>query len=91
MLTNINFLNCLRYCDTNLRNCVFEWVKIADDVVNLLNLLFREIFLIGRYVASQDTSLYDFQHASTVKGAGTLRELLDEVSLHGLPASQGPL
>ena len=43
---NVNFLNSFINCDIDLCNSVLEWVEIADYVVDLVDVLFREILLV---------------------------------------------
>ena len=55
--SNINFFHGLRDCDIDLRNCVFERVEVADNVVDLVDVLLGEVFLIGCEVARKDTGV----------------------------------
>jgi hypothetical protein len=49
--SNIYFLNSFRNCDVDLCDCVFERVEIADNVVDFVDILLGEVFLIGCEVA----------------------------------------
>lgn len=51
MPTNINLFDCFWHGDTNLRNCVLEWIQVANDIVDLLDLLLCEILVVGRDVS----------------------------------------
>lgn len=55
--SNINLLHSFRYCDVDLGDCVFEGIEVADDVVNFVDVLLGEIFLIGCEVACKDTGV----------------------------------
>lgn len=54
---DVNFLHSLGNRDINLSNGVLERVQVADDVVNFVDVLFGEVFLVGGKVASKDAGM----------------------------------
>jgi hypothetical protein len=54
---DVNLLHSLGNRDINLSNGVLERVQVADDVVNFVDVLFGEVFLIGGKVASKDAGM----------------------------------
>src|ERR1700684_1533905 len=55
--SNIDFLHSFRNCDIDLSNCVLEWVQVANNVVDLVDILFGEVLLIGGKVACENTGV----------------------------------
>lgn len=52
--TNINLFNGLRNSDTLLSNSLLKGIQVADDNVNLLDLLLGKILLIAFDIASEN-------------------------------------
>ena len=55
--TNIDFLNSLGDADVDLGDGVLEGVQVADDVVNLVDVLIGEVLLVRGEITGQDTSV----------------------------------
>lgn len=55
--TDVDLLDGLRNSDVGLRDRLLEGVQVADDVVDLVNVLLCEILLVGSKVAGQDTGV----------------------------------
>lgn len=55
--SNIDFLYSLWDRDIDLRDCIFKRVKVADNIVDLVDILFCEVFLVGCKVAGEDTGM----------------------------------
>jgi len=45
--SNINLLYSLRNGNIYFGDCVFEWIEVADDVVDLIDVLLGKILFIG--------------------------------------------
>lgn len=56
--SNVNLLYGFRDRRIDLRNGIFEGIEVANDVVDLVNILFGEIFLVRGKVAGKNTYLY---------------------------------
>lgn len=54
---NINLLDGLGDADVDLGNSILEGVQVADDVVNLIDVLVCKVLLVGFEVASENTSV----------------------------------
>ena len=54
---NIDLLYSFRDCDVDLRDCILEGVEVADHVVDFVDILLGEVFLIGCEVACEDTGM----------------------------------
>jgi hypothetical protein len=67
--TDVNLFNSLWDRDINLGNGVFKGIEIADNVVNFVNILFGEVFLIGGQITSENSGvdLSDIQDHSIRK------------------------
>ena len=55
--TNINLLHSFGNRNIDLGDGIFERVEVADNVVNFIDVLFGEIFLIGGKVASENPGM----------------------------------
>jgi len=55
--TNVDFLNSLGDADVDLGDSVLEGVQVADDVVNLVDVLIGEVLLVRGEISGQDTSV----------------------------------
>jgi hypothetical protein len=84
---DINFFNCFCNCNVDLGYGVLKRVKIADDIVYLVDVLFCKIFLVRLEVTSKYTLKQDWRVSSiypviyikiTVAGAYQ-HEPMDEV------------
>jgi hypothetical protein len=53
----IDFLYSLRNGDVNLCDSVFKGIEIADNEVDLIDILFCKVLFVGGKVASEDTSV----------------------------------
>lgn len=55
--TNIDFLNSFGDADVDLGDSVLEGVEVADDVVNLVDVLIGKVLLVRGEISGQDTSV----------------------------------
>lgn len=55
--TNVNLLNGLGDADIDLGYSVLEGVEVADDIVDLVDVLLGEVLLIGSKVTGQDAGM----------------------------------
>lgn len=55
--SNIDLLYSFGDCDIDLSDCVLEGVEIADNIVDLVNILLGEVLFVGSEIAREDTSV----------------------------------
>ena len=55
--TDINLLDCFRDGDVDLGDSILEGVEVADDIVDLVNVLLGKILLVRSQVAGEDASV----------------------------------
>lgn len=55
--TNVNLLNGLRDADVDLGDGILEGVEVADDIIDLVDVLLGEVLLVGGEITGQDTCM----------------------------------
>ena len=55
--SDVDFFDCLGYRDVDFGDGVFERVEITDHIIDLFDVLFREILFVRLEVSRQDTGV----------------------------------
>lgn len=55
--TDVNLLNGLRDADVDLGDGILEGVEVADDIIDLVDVLLGEVLLVGGEITGQDTCM----------------------------------